>query len=157
MYLDFGVIHLSNYKMFLLQKVQRRICIGTMLCVFFYVVCILAQALYSPLSAKPHLWQSRTRTKTPSGLVGCLASILLWQGCRLWDGRSAGTILELVDSCTIGWDTMGHLVFSSFQAVGLLYVTEEVGRALLTPSLGSQAPCSLDFAPMEPDLLVEYV
>ena len=121
---------------------------------FFYVVCILAQALYSPLCAKPHLWQSRTRTKTPSGLVGCLASILLWQGCRLWAGRSAGTILELVDPCTIGWDTMGHLVFSSFQAVGFLYVIEEVGRALLTPSLGSQAPCSLDFAPMEPDLLV---
>ena len=47
-FLDFGVIHLSNYKMFLLQKVQRRICIGTMLCVFFILFVFLLKLYIHP-------------------------------------------------------------------------------------------------------------
>ena len=52
---------------------------------------------------------------------------------------------------------MGHLIFSSFQAVGLLDVLKDVGGSLLTPALGSQALDSLGLAAMYPDLLVEDV
>ena len=63
-FLDFGVIHLSNYKMFLLQKVQRRICIGTMSCVFLSCLYSCSGFIFTPVCKATSLAKSNTYQDT---------------------------------------------------------------------------------------------